>query len=64
MMITEADYFSIHVSFPKTARTQYLHSQGILRQEIDLKQSEKEKGKMVEEMVWGVPSCSAFPKFA
>ncbi|KIM85185.1 hypothetical protein PILCRDRAFT_96366 [Piloderma croceum F 1598] len=40
----------------KTARTQYLEGQNILRREIFQKRSEKECGKVVENMLWGVPT--------
>lgn len=43
----------------KTARAQYLQAQDQLRRELEQKQSEKHCGRILEEKVWGVPSCSA-----
>jgi hypothetical protein len=47
----------------KTARAQYLQAQDFLRQEMSAKFSERYKGRMVEKMVWGVPSLSNHRKF-
>jgi len=40
----------------ETARTQYLEGQNMLRWEIFQKKCEKESGKVVENMLWGVPT--------
>ena len=48
-------------SFPfasKTARAQYMQAQDFLRHEMGLKYSERHRGRLIEEMVWGVPSFS------
>ncbi|KAI0068210.1 hypothetical protein BV25DRAFT_1911222 [Artomyces pyxidatus] len=39
----------------KTARAQYVESQEALRREIEHKKLEKESGRRIEEMLWGVP---------
>ncbi|KAJ7487587.1 hypothetical protein B0H11DRAFT_2408492 [Mycena galericulata] len=39
----------------KAARAQYLQGQTILRRELDRKRIEKEGGKILEDMLWGVP---------
>lgn len=45
----------------KTARAQYLQAQDFVRQEMTLKYSERHKGRMIEEMVWGVPNFIQAP---
>ncbi|KAJ7783773.1 Rec8 like protein-domain-containing protein [Mycena maculata] len=39
----------------KAARAQYLQGQSKLRRELDQKRVEKEGGKIIEDMLWGVP---------
>ena len=47
----------------KIARAQYLQAQELLRREKSLKCSEKSRGRILEEKVWGVPNCSNNWKF-
>ncbi|KAG7450531.1 uncharacterized protein BT62DRAFT_520092 [Guyanagaster necrorhizus] len=44
----------------KTARAQYLRGQKLLRQENEYKQFEKGNGRLLENIIWGVPDCSMF----
>ena len=39
----------------QTAREQYVEGQEALRREIERKKLEKETGKLIDEMLWGVP---------
>ncbi|KAJ7169912.1 Rec8 like protein-domain-containing protein [Mycena filopes] len=39
----------------KAARAQYLKGQAVLRRGLDQKKAEKDGGKIIEDMVWGVP---------
>ncbi|PCH33660.1 hypothetical protein WOLCODRAFT_147744 [Wolfiporia cocos MD-104 SS10] len=39
----------------KAARANYVEGQDSLRREIDQKKFEKESGKIIEQMIWGVP---------
>ncbi|KAJ6575101.1 hypothetical protein B0H19DRAFT_1254715 [Mycena capillaripes] len=39
----------------KAARAEYLKGQAILRRGLDQKRAEKDGGKFIEDMVWGVP---------
>ncbi|KAJ7038216.1 Rec8 like protein-domain-containing protein [Mycena alexandri] len=39
----------------KAARAQYLKGQAVLRRDLDQKKAEKDGGKIIEDMVWGVP---------
>ncbi|KAK7064240.1 RNA cytidine acetyltransferase [Favolaschia claudopus] len=39
----------------KTARAQYLKGQAVLRRDLNQKRAEKEGGKFVEDLLWGVP---------
>ncbi|RDB28700.1 hypothetical protein Hypma_015537 [Hypsizygus marmoreus] len=45
----------------KTARTQYLEGQESLRRELGAKQLEKNRGRVIQDMVWGVPNCIHAP---
>ncbi|KAF9456189.1 Rec8 like protein-domain-containing protein [Collybia nuda] len=45
----------------KATRTEYLQSQSTLKQTAGLRHIEKEKGKIIEEMIWGVPDCIQAP---
>lgn len=44
----------------KVARAKYLESQNIIRREILTKKLEKNTGRIIEELVWGVPKGSKF----
>jgi meiotic recombination protein REC8, fungi type len=44
------------VNIPKTARTQYLEGQNLLRREICLKRLEKQSGMIVENLLSSVPT--------
>ncbi|KAG6911973.1 hypothetical protein DXG01_000221 [Tephrocybe rancida] len=48
----------------KTARAHYLQAQDLLRRGMDQKQMEKQSGRVLEEKVWGVPSCICAPALA
>ncbi|KAF9478528.1 hypothetical protein BDN70DRAFT_933321 [Pholiota conissans] len=39
----------------RMARAKYLESQNLIRQDIFMKKVEKENGKKIEELIWGVP---------
>ncbi|KII94383.1 hypothetical protein PLICRDRAFT_425757 [Plicaturopsis crispa FD-325 SS-3] len=39
----------------KAARSQYLEGQDALRRDMALKKTEKESGKIIEDMIWGAP---------
>ncbi|PBL01128.1 hypothetical protein ARMGADRAFT_412161 [Armillaria gallica] len=45
----------------KTARAQYLRGQKLLRQENEYKQLEKGNGRLLEDIIWGVPDCIQAP---
>jgi meiotic recombination protein REC8, fungi type len=44
--------------FFKVARAKYLESQNTIRREILTKKIEKNSGRIIEELVWGVPKGS------
>jgi hypothetical protein len=46
--------------FFKVARAKYLESQNAIRQGILTKKLEKNSGRIIEELVWGVPKGSKF----
>ncbi|KAF8922569.1 hypothetical protein CPB85DRAFT_60827 [Mucidula mucida] len=45
----------------KAARVQYLQGQRLLKEETEMKRSEKDNGRFIEEIIWGVPSCIQAP---
>ena len=54
--------FILHylTALSQVARAKYLESQNAIRREILTKKIEKNTGKIVEELVWGVPKGSKF----
>lgn len=48
------------LTFFKVARAKYLESQNIIRREILTKKLEKNSGRIIEQLVWGVPKGSKF----
>ncbi|KAF9044550.1 hypothetical protein BDZ89DRAFT_1059027 [Hymenopellis radicata] len=45
----------------KAARAQYLRGQKFLKEETEMKRNEKDNGRLIEEIIWGVPSCIQAP---
>ncbi|TFK41172.1 Rec8 like protein-domain-containing protein [Crucibulum laeve] len=48
----------------KIARAQYLKAQLTIKQEMNQKKSEKDSGKIIEELIWGVPNGIQAPVLA
>jgi hypothetical protein len=46
--------------FFQVARAKYLESQNTIRREILTKKLEKNSGRIIEDLVWGVPKGSKF----
>ena len=53
-------YYYLTPFFPQVARAKYLESQNTIRKEILTKKLEKNSGRIIEELVWGVPKGSKF----
>ena len=51
---------SLLMTTGQAARTMYVEEQEAIRQELELKKLEKEGGKLIDEILWGIPRGCMF----